>query len=51
MKQILSEVAALSVATVLIGMFAISFKTDKEREQILQRVSEVTRPITQLVGA
>ncbi len=48
--KFLTEIAACTLATVLIGLFSLNFKTASERVEILHRVTGVTRPITQLLG-
>ena len=47
--KIVSEVAVLTIATVLMGIFALGFKSTREREQILHRITDVTRPLAELV--
>ncbi len=49
--KLISQFSAYTIATVLIGIFAVTFKTDSERLEIMRRVSEVTRPITNIFEA
>jgi len=49
--KILSGITACTLATVLMGVFAVNFKTSGERVEIVRRVVEVARPISNLLGA
>ncbi len=48
--KVLSQIAACTLATVLIGVFTVNFKTASERAEILHRVTGIARPITQLLN-
>lgn len=49
--KMVSHFTAYTLATVLIGIFAVTFKTDSERVEIMRRVTEVARPIANIVEA